>query len=187
MTEKARTGVRTSPEESAKRPWAEIGERLAYIRSGTAQPVQAAALGVHATTYGRLERGEREVGADVLARLADAGWNIGWVVTGQGPERLSALQDKGLEGTVGAKNPSSQSVVSPHLKMALSMVEDALAQKQAYLPPGRRVDAAVLVCELLAKGLPEAEVVALAGQTVGMLIEGNGGRDAGKAPTGSEA
>lgn len=188
MTKEARSAVRTSEPESAKPELAPIGARLGDIRAslGLTQPRFAALLGASHKSYTRWERGVREPSVEGLQALVMQGWNVNWLLTGEGPNRLEALPDKGFQASEGVRKPSSQSVVSPHLKMALSMVEDELAQKQAYLPPGRRVDAAVLVCELLAKGLPEAEVVALAGQTVGMLIEGSGGRDAGKAPTGSE-
>lgn len=188
MTDEVRNALRTSEAESAKQELAPIGSRLAEIRShsGLSQAAFAQLLGVAFRSYTRWERGVREISIEGLQALIGAGWNVNWLLTGQGHERLEALQHKGSEASMGAKNPSSQAVVSPNLKIALRMVEDALAEKQAYLPPGRRVDAAVLVCELLAKGLPEAEVVMLAGQTIGLLIEGTGESNAGTATVGGE-
>ncbi len=51
----------------------------------------AKALGVHKNTYGRLERGVREVGVDVLAALTRMGWNANWLLTGEGPDHLDGL------------------------------------------------------------------------------------------------
>lgn len=89
MTDDQRNPFRTSDGESTKPEWALIGSRLASIRASRAQPEMAEALGVSKTTYGRLERGQREVGADVLSRLAQLGWSPLWVLTGIEPAQLA--------------------------------------------------------------------------------------------------
>ncbi len=44
-------------------------------------------MGIHKNTLGTYERGEREIGAEALARLQAAGWNIEWLLSGQGTPR----------------------------------------------------------------------------------------------------
>ena len=69
-----------------------VKARLAHTRGGVKQADFAARLGVHLNTYSRWERGERAPDAYALAVLAAEGWNINWLLTGEGSERLSALK-----------------------------------------------------------------------------------------------
>lgn len=68
-----------------------VGERLLHIRAGRPQSEAAAALGVSLRSYAYYERGERIPDGEALERLASEGWNINWLLTGTGPERLEAL------------------------------------------------------------------------------------------------
>lgn len=65
---------------------AQISSRLTHIRGQESQATFAKRTGIHKNTWGNYERGEREVSAEVLMRLAELGWNPLWVLTGQGPE-----------------------------------------------------------------------------------------------------
>lgn len=88
MIEKASSDLHASTAESVKPEWAAIGQRLVSIRGQSTQPEMAAALKVSKTTYGRWERGVREIGAEALRSYAKQGWNPLWILTGQGSERL---------------------------------------------------------------------------------------------------
>ncbi|WP_162615861.1 helix-turn-helix domain-containing protein [Solilutibacter oculi] len=56
-------------------------------------------MGVYKNTYSRWERGEREPSASDLIHLCREGWNINWLLTGKGPERIDAEK----QGSSGAK------------------------------------------------------------------------------------
>lgn len=70
-----------------------IGERIAKIRGGESQVDAAKRFGVHKTSWGRYERNERDPDAEVLIALSKAGWNPTWILLGEGPEKLGALQN----------------------------------------------------------------------------------------------
>lgn len=72
-----------------------IGARLARIRGQRSQADFAPLIGIHKNTVGTYERGEREIGAEVLARLAELGWNPLWLLTGHGPERIPEGVERG--------------------------------------------------------------------------------------------
>lgn len=189
MNNEPRNPLRTSEGESAKPEWAMIGSRLVSIRAARAQPEMADALGVSKTTYGRLERGQREVGADVLARLAQLGWSPLWVLTGIEPMRLAqgvsahaaadqALvvarddtdaarrRDRRIEeashlyGSETASDKASQPLRRNDLTMALQLASEALGDKE--LPPAKHAELVTLIYELLEEGLPEAKVLRFA-------------------------
>nr|WP_199742091.1 helix-turn-helix transcriptional regulator [Vulcaniibacterium tengchongense] len=74
-------------------------------------------LGVHLNTYARYERGEREIGAELLAKLASEGWNGHWLLTGEGPERIDAANDASQAERLDADT----------LLAAIETVDEALA------------------------------------------------------------
>ena len=65
-----------------------IGSRLLHIRAARTQPEMAGVLGVAPRTYAYYENGDRVPDGEALARLVAEGWNINWLLTGQGPERI---------------------------------------------------------------------------------------------------
>lgn len=69
-----------------------VKDRLAHIRGGMTQAARAEKLGIHVNTYSRWERGERSPDPYSLTVLATEGWNINWLLTGEGPQRLDALK-----------------------------------------------------------------------------------------------
>ena len=75
-----------------------IGARLLVVRGGDTQEGMATRMGVYKNTYSRWERGEREPSASDLVHLVAEGWNINWLLTGEGPERLEALKQGGSVG-----------------------------------------------------------------------------------------
>lgn len=146
---KARTAVRTSATESANPDWEPIGRRLVSIRGSRTQPEMAALLGVAKTTLGRFERGVRELGADVLAKLQGQGWNANWVLTGAGPRRLDVPES--LDG------PTSHTVSGENLSIAVELADEAL--KGLWLPRNRYYDLVALIYDGLTQGLPYAEII----------------------------
>ncbi|MEN5317575.1 hypothetical protein ABE509_08490 [[Pseudomonas] hibiscicola] len=167
--------VRTSADESAKPKWVSIGARLVTVRGSRTQGEMAALMRVAKNTYGRFERGLREIGAECLAVLVKNGWNSNWLLTGEGPERLDS-------GPIQRQNndlPQSQVVRHTSVKIAAQLLQEALDDANATLAPAQYGEALVLLAQLLEKGLPEAEVRPFARQTVGMITTG--------APNGATA
>lgn len=79
-----------------------IGNRIAHIRGGLSQAKFAERLGVNKNTIGNYERGDRKPDSDFLEKLAAHGYNIHWVITGEGPMRLSdtaPMQPRSYEPT----------------------------------------------------------------------------------------
>lgn len=170
--------IRTSSEERAKPEWVLIGARLATVRGSRTQGEMATLIGVSKNTYGRFERGLREIGAECLGALVRQGWNANWLLTGSGDERLDA-------GVIPRQNNDlrqSQVVSQSSVKIAAQLLQEALDDADAVLAPAQYGEALVLLAQLLEKGLPEADVRPFAKQTVGMI--GTGAKDAGAAAAG---
>jgi transcriptional regulator with XRE-family HTH domain len=87
-----------------------IGERIAYVRGSKSQAEFAEEAGIHKNTLGNYERAEREMGALPLIRLVRLGWNANWLLTGEGPERLGAAVDKGLQASSQSAGLSASNV-----------------------------------------------------------------------------
>lgn len=140
----------------------DIGERLTRIRGQQSQAAFAPMVGIHKNTLGTYERGEREAGAGALAGYAALGWNINWVLTGEGPERLEALQDKGS----GDDSPQSQDLSLETLKLAVQTVEEARQIVSLSLSPEKAGEVVSLVYQLLCSGLAEAEIIPITRQAL---------------------
>lgn len=170
--------IRTSGEERAKTEWVSIGARLTTVRGSRTQGEMASLIGVSKNTYGRFERGLREIGAECLAALVQQGWNANWLLTGSGDERL----DSGTNTRQNNDLRQSQVVSQSSVKIAAQLLQEALDDADAVLAPAQYGEALVLLAQLLEKGLPEADVRPFAQQTVGMIV--TGAKDAGAAATG---
>ena len=72
---------------------------MTRIRGSGTQAEFGEAVGLHKNTVGSYERAEREMGVLAARRMAERGWNINWLLTGKGPERLDAVN----QGVSGAK------------------------------------------------------------------------------------
>jgi len=173
-----KSSLRTSDVESAKPEWVSIGARLATVRGSMTQGEMAAQLGVAKNTYGRFERGVREIGADCLSRLVALGWSADWLLSGQGAERLNSDETSRQNNGLG----QSQAVSHRSVKIAAQLLQEALDDANAQLAPTQHGEALVLLLQLLEKGLPEAEVRPFARQTVGMIT--TGARNGATASTG---
>ncbi len=154
-----------------------IGQRLAYVRGRRTQEEFAGVLGVHKNTYGGYERGANEIGALALVSLYLEGWDLNWLLTGEGRERLDAqtpsekwVADHVL-GAVGAAisqsireqdppPPPSQPVRPDALKLAVELASEAL---EGLAPrPEVLAELTALVYAALVNGLPSADVLAFA-------------------------
>ena len=84
--------------QNAEIEWSSVGRRVREIRGfDDNQKVFARALGVSQGQLSRYERGESEIGAAVLLRLArKAGRTIEWLLTGT--ETLKRVGSKGRNG-----------------------------------------------------------------------------------------
>lgn len=117
----------------------------------------AGALGVAPRTYAYYENGERIPDGEVLARLVAEGWNINWLLTGEGPERLADLAQNAPET---APQSHSQPVRRDALKMAVQLAQEALDGRT--LAPADYAELVDLIYDALVNGLPSAQVLAFA-------------------------
>ncbi|MDV3470167.1 helix-turn-helix transcriptional regulator [Stenotrophomonas sp. C3(2023)] len=113
--------------ESARESWIPIGRRLAELRGESSQLEMSRLLDISNSTYSRLERGAREVGADVLTRLEALGWNATWVLTGRGPSR-SASPAPAESGTAVSALDAGQ------LAVAIELADEVVGTQ--WLPTG---------------------------------------------------
>lgn len=118
----------------------QLGDRLRHIRSLRLQPEMGAVMGVTGRAYANYERGERVPDATALAHLADEGWNINWLLTGQGNPRT--------DGTGQAATPPSAASASLNQQILQEAVETALEiiEKTGRYPDSRGI--ARMVCLL---------------------------------------
>ncbi len=139
-----------------------IGQRMTHIRASESQRQFAEALGVPLRTYQNYEQDKREPDLRTLAGLHSLGWNLNWVLTGKGPERLEALQDKGS----GDDYPQSQDLSLETLKLAVQTVEEARQIVSLSLSPEKAGEVVSLVYQLLCSGLAEAEIIPITRQAL---------------------
>ncbi|MCP3048365.1 helix-turn-helix domain-containing protein [Xanthomonas euvesicatoria pv. allii] len=137
-----------------------IGERLALIRGQRSQAEFAPVVGIHKNTLGTYERGERELGASALMGYARLGWNINWVLMGDGPDRLETLQDNGFAADETADAAPSQPPRLESLTLAIQLAEEAL--DGGRLEPADYAQLVSLIHDALVNGLPSAQVLAFA-------------------------
>lgn len=94
-----------------------LGARLRYVRGHLSQRSFAEKIGVATGTYQNYERDDREADMRTLLAIHTMGWNINWLLTGEGPERLDALQGAASHG-LGLDEAT--------LRMAIDAVESGL-------------------------------------------------------------
>lgn len=118
----------------------------------------ASVLGVSARTYAYYEQGERVPDGEALARIVREGWNANWLLTGEGPERLSQFQVAEAPGGY-----VSHALRMETLILAVELIDSELERAGKTLPPEKRAVAYGLVYdELLEPGeLPKAKIVQL--------------------------
>lgn len=159
-----------------------LGDRLAYIRAHRSQKDWAEKLGVPLRTYQTYERGQREPDGRTLQGCAEEGWNLHWVLTGQGPERTTDSHDpellakrnaallgdaearewlrifeKGFFASMRAARESSQDLSHEHLSVAIELADEVLTG--LWLPKNRYAELVALIYDALMQGLPYAEIL----------------------------
>ncbi|MGE4334487.1 MAG: helix-turn-helix transcriptional regulator [Pigmentiphaga sp.] len=126
-----------------------LGQRLKQIRASRTQQEMADHLGIGKRTYAGYERDEAEIGAAPLAILVRDGWNANWLLTGEGPERLEALEP--------AFQSQSQSVSGEDLNIAMQLADRKI---DAARKAPTRAQYAAFVAEIynaITQGLPDAD------------------------------
>ena len=179
MTE-LRSELRNEGGEIAKPEWEAVGRRIASIRGQTKQPDRAVQLGVSKTTYGRWERGVREIGTDGMAALVKEGWNVNWILTGDGPERLNTLQDKALSIAEDARGYASHPVSADHLTIALEMAEGKLEQEKLWLPKRDFAELVLLILEKLQEEWSYKRIREFVGEELKRLSKGESDAGSGQ-------
>lgn len=76
-----------------------LGARIRLIRGQLSQKARADVLGVAVSSYQHYERGERSPDAAFLARLGAEGWNVHWLVTGDGHQRFDTVSSAGADAS----------------------------------------------------------------------------------------
>lgn len=106
-------------------PYAEIATRLEVVRHelGKTQKMMSSALGLGASTWQRLESGLNAPSGETLLRIAELGFNPGWVLTGVGPKKLGDSQsglpdDKNLIARVSVAIAEAYREIGHHLPPA---------------------------------------------------------------------
>lgn len=133
---------------------------MTHIRASESQRSFAEALGVPVRTYQNYEHDKREPDLRTLAGLHALGWNLNWVLTGEGQERLEALQDSGFSANSTPQASASQPLRRADITLAVQLAEEALAGKR--LGPEDYGQLVGLIHDALVNGLPSAQVLAFA-------------------------
>jgi len=111
-------------------------------------------LGVSVDSLSRYMRGDNTPPFDVMARLcAAANLSLDWLATGQESHRPVSPKQS------GQLNPE-------HMTLAIQAVEDVSAIHKTMLQAAPKAEAISLIYELLAGGLAETEVAAVAKRAV---------------------
>lgn len=183
MTDEARNSLRTLAGESAKEDLIPIGARLLQVRDalGLSQPAFAARLGVAPKTYARWERGIREISVHGLQTVVELGWNANWLMTGEGAERLEALESNAFR--VGEKNAEypSHSLSDANLTIAIELADRCVGD--GWLPRPLYAKLVRLLYEGVTQGLPVAQVLTF-GRQVSQAMEEGGKFDDGEPQVG---
>jgi hypothetical protein len=141
-----------------------MSARLVRTRGGASQKAHAEALGVPLRTYQNYERGEREPSLDVLGGLVAKGWSAHWLLTGEGPERAetrtAAAFDRDSPPTGSVEAGVSHTMNLDVLRMAVGLADQLLGRTT----PPEYAEIVSLIHDLVLEGLPEAQIVSIAGR-----------------------
>lgn len=144
----------------------------------------AAVMGIAHRTYASYERDERVPDAEALAPLVDAGWNANWLLTGEGPERLGATFNKGLQPSGSVEAGVSHTMNLDVLRMAIGLADQLLGRTT----PPDYAEIVSLIHDLVLEGLPEAQIVSIAGrQASSRRVAGGTGSSQGSAAAPASA
>ena len=156
----------------------DIATRLKAIRKSynRTQAQMAERLNVSTRAYAAWERGESDMATDSLGYYAGMGWNMNWLLTGVGPERLDAegeqaALERGLEFTrqwraelearrESPEQQASHSVRPEDVSLAVQLLQEAeeAAGTPAQWTAKEQGEATAILARLLAIGVAEADV-----------------------------
>jgi transcriptional regulator with XRE-family HTH domain len=158
--------------------------RLRLARGSRTQRDFAKLMGVALPTYQNYERGLRVPDASALAPIAREGWNANWLLTGEGPERLGATFDKGLQPSGSVEAGVSHTMNLDVLRMAVGLADQLLGRTT----PPDYAEIVSLIHDLVLEGLPEAQIVSIAGrQASSRRVAGGTGSSQGSAAAPASA
>lgn len=120
-----------------------IGDRIKQWRGdkNLKQDQASSLLGIKFSTYQKYEMDISKPGADALESFANAGINVNWLLTGQGPMLLADLAAKSQ-----APEPSSP-VNYELLQSLIEMLERILKERRLVLEPARKAAAIQIMYE----------------------------------------
>ena len=127
-----------------------VGMRLAHTRGSATQGDYATHLGVHVNTYSRWERGERGPDSHAMTLMAIDGWNITWLLTGEGPERWKDLETSAFS--------ASHDLSEEHLSIAMQLADKKIHAERRNPSYDQYARFVALIYEGISKGLPEADI-----------------------------
>lgn len=161
-----------------------MAARLARTRGSASQKSHADSLGVALRTYQNYERGEREPSLEVLGGLIARGWSANWLLTGEGPERATAAFDTDSRPAGSVEAGVSHTMNLDVLRMAVGLADRLLGRET----PPDYAEIVSLIHDLLLEGLPEAQIVSIAGrQASSRRLAGGSGRSQGSAAAPADA
>lgn len=121
-------------------------------------------MGVAQRTYASYERNERIPDALALVPLAREGWNINWLLSGEGAERQEA----------SAPLRGSQDLSEEGLTIALEITDDIVRSEGAtYVPRVLYARLLRLMYQGVTQGLPVAEILDFGRGSVRAVLSGS--------------
>lgn len=134
----------------------DIGARLKRerVRLGLSQREFAAAVGMPLPSYRDYEGGKRIPGGEALRRLAQAGIDAGWLLTGQEPATggrpLAVHESRASYGDTESWQ-ASLDLLADRLREIITAVENSLEELGRRLPPAAKADLIVALYEIHAE------------------------------------
>lgn len=123
-----------------------VSGRLRAIREhlGESQKSMSLRMDLGSTTWQTYERGLNLPVGGVLARLAEMGLSVDWLLTGEG----SMMRGEAL---APAQSEATPGLTADLVATALQTIEEWLEQNDRYLPPAKKAEVVVLLCEMVLK------------------------------------
>lgn len=134
--------VDTSKAESVNLNLPQIGARIKEARKALGMPQDALAALAGARSKSGLqdnEAGKNMPGGQMIGALVAAGVNANWVLTGQGPMLISALQRPAAAGELD----------SARMRLAIETTEEGLQAARRVMSPGKKAELVLAVYDLL--------------------------------------
>lgn len=148
-----------------------LADRIRRVRGGLSRADFAGKLGIHLNTLGHYERGQRAPDALVLVKICQIfAVNPLWLLFGEGPalDKDRITIEPACAGTLCAGQPLARIVIKDKdhaqtknaisatpsfnaetIQGAIVAIEQALLESQKNLPPHKKAELVVAVCELL--------------------------------------